>query len=125
MSAKINLRARIERHSRVLQHNLYATGKKTGKPGLALVSAIAIFMLPIYPTFANIVNNGVTSDMYREEIDESSIISSFELGENDTLGDGNIFIQSKDSYLYVNAVIDDENRDVSGTKEVVEYTVKG
>lgn len=79
MSPKINLRARIERHSRVLQHNLYATGKKTGKPGLALVSAIAIFMLPIYPTFANFVGNGTSSELYREEIDESTIISSFEL----------------------------------------------
>lgn len=125
MSPKINLRARIERHSRVLQHNLYATGKKTGKPGLAFVSAIAVFMLPIYPSFANFVSNGASNELYREEIDESTIISSFELGENDTLGDGNVFIQSKDSYLYVNAVIDDENRDVSGTKEVIEYTVKG
>lgn len=85
MSPKINLRARIERHSRVLQHNLYATGKKTGKSGLAAVSAIAIFMLPIYPSFANFVNNGASNEMYREEIDETSIINSFELGENDTL----------------------------------------
>ncbi len=82
-------------------------------------------MLPIYPSFANFVSNGASNELYREEIDESTIISSFELGENDTLGDGNVFIQSKDSYLYVNAVVDDENRDVSASKEVIEYTVKG
>lgn len=81
-------------------------------------------MLPIYPSFANFVSNGASNELYREEIDESTIISSFELGENDTLGDGNVFIQSKDSFLYVNAVVDDENRDVSASKEVIEYTVK-
>ena len=37
------------------------------------------------------------------------------------VGDGDVFIQSKDSFLYVNAVLDEDNRDVSATKEIIEY----
>lgn len=123
MSPKINLRARIERQSRVLQHNLYATSKKTGKTWLAFVSMIAVFMLPIYPTFANFVAGWSPVDFYRGDIDESSIINSY-FGDNNMVGDGAVFIQSKDSYLYVNAGLDEGNRDVSGSKEIIEYEVK-
>lgn len=40
------------------------------------------------------------------------------------VGDGDVFIQSKDSYLYVNASIHSDNRDVSATKEVIEYEIQ-
>lgn len=40
------------------------------------------------------------------------------------VGDGDVFIQSKDSYLYINAALDEEGRDVSGTKEIIEYEVQ-
>ncbi|MCD5375308.1 LysM peptidoglycan-binding domain-containing protein [Candidatus Gracilibacteria bacterium] len=123
MGSKINLRARIERHSRVLHHNLYAGTKKSGKSGLAIISAIAVFLLPIYPSFAGLVNNSSATEFYRGDIDETSIISSY-FGDDNTVGDGDVFIQSKDSFLYVSAVLDEDNRDVSGTKEVVEYEVK-
>ncbi len=123
MGSKINLRARIERHSRVLQHNLYAGTKKTGKTGLVIVSIITIFLLPIYPSFASFVNNTSVTEFYRGDIDESSIISSY-FGEDNTLWDGDVFIQSKDSFLYVNAALDEDKRDVSGTKEIIEYTVQ-
>lgn len=123
MGSKINLKARIERHSRVLQHNLYAGTKKSGKTGVVVISVIALFILPIYPTFANFVNQTSATDFYRGDIDESSIISSY-FGDTDTVGDGDVFIQSKDSYLYVNAALDGENRDVSATKEVIDYEVQ-
>lgn len=123
MGSKINLRARIERHSRVLHHNIYAGTKKSGKTGLGIVSAIAVFLLPIYPSFASFVNNSSATEFYRGDIDETSIISSY-FGDDNTVWDGDVFIQSKDSFLYVNAVLDEDSRDVSGTKEVVEYEVK-
>jgi len=123
LSPKINLRARIERHSRVLQHNLYATSKKTWKTWLAVVSMVTIFMLPIYPTFATFVNSGNPSEFYRGDIDESSIINSY-FGDNETVWDGAVFIQSKDSYLYVNAGLDEDNRDVSSSKDIIDYEVK-
>jgi hypothetical protein len=84
LGSKINLRARIERHSRVLHHNLYAGTKKTGKTGLSIVSAIAVFLLPIYPTFASFVNNSSATDFYRGDIDETSIISSY-FGDDNTV----------------------------------------
>ncbi len=122
-SSKINLKARIERHSRVLQHNLYAGSRKTGRSGLIIVSFIIIFLLPIYPTFSNFINNTSVTDFYRWDIDESSIISSY-FGTNNVVWDGNVFIQSKNSYLQVNAALNLDNRDVSATKEIIEYEVK-
>lgn len=123
MGSKINLRARIERHSRVLQHNLYAGTRKTGKTGLSLISIIAALLFPIYPSFASFVNGASETDFYRGDIDESTIISSY-FWDNNMVGDGDVFIQSKDSYLYVNAALDEDNRDVSATKEVIEYEVQ-
>lgn len=82
----------------------------------------AVILLPIYPTFASIVNETTVTEFYRGDIDESSIISSY-FGDDNTVGDGDVFIQSKDSYLYVNASLDADNRDVSATKEIIEYEV--
>jgi len=79
-------------------------------------------MLPIYPTFASFVNQTSVTDFYRGDIDESSIISSY-FWDNNTVWDGSVFIQSKDSYLQVNASLDD-NRDVSATKEIIEYEIQ-
>lgn len=123
MGPKINVRARIERHSRVLQHHLYAGTKKTGKTGIALISAIAVLLFPIYPSFASFVGNNSVTEFYRGDIDESSIIDSY-FGENDTVGDGDVFIQSKDSYLYVNASYEEGARDVTTSNEIVEYEVQ-
>lgn len=123
MESKINLRARIERHSRVLQHNLYAGTRKSGKTWLTIVSLVAAIMFPIYPSFATFVNGATETDFYRGDIDESTIISSY-FWENNTVWDGDVFIQSKDSYLYINAALNQEGRDVSGTKEIIEYEVK-
>lgn len=123
MGPRINLKARIERHSRVLQHNLYVRTRQSWKTGLVIVSAIAIFLLPIYPTFASFVNQTSVTDFYRGDIDESSIINSYFWDDN-TVGDGDVFIQSKDSFLYVNATLNGDNRDVSATKEIIEYEVQ-
>jgi len=88
-----------------------------------MVSLIAVALLPIYPTFASFINETSSTEFYRGNIDESSIISSY-FWDDETVGDGSVFIQSKDSYLHVNAALLDNNRDVSGTKEIVEYEVK-
>jgi surface antigen len=125
LGSKINLKARIERHSRVLQHNLYAGTKRSGKAGIGIISLITACMMPIYPSFANFVNGVSETDFYRGDIDESSIISSSEyFGDDNTVGDGEVFVQSRDTYLYVNADMDTEGRDVSGSSEIVEYEVQ-
>ena len=69
------------------------------------------------------MNDTSEYEFNRSEIDESSIIVSSSFGSGETLENGELFIQSKDSYLYVDAPID-SNRDVSGSSEVVEYTIK-
>lgn len=102
---------------------MYAGTKKTWKTGLGFVSLIIALMLPIYPSFAWFVNQTTITEFYRGDIDESTIISSF-FWEDNTVWDGDVFIQSKWSYLHVNASLDEDSRDVSGTKEIIEYEVK-
>ena len=122
MGSNINIKARIERHSRVLQHNIYRRTRKGGKTGLTIVSLVSIFLLPIYPTFASFVNNTSVTEFYRGNIDESTIISSY-FWDDSTVGDGDVFIQAKDSYLYVNAALDEDKRDTSTSSEIIEYEV--
>lgn len=125
MKTKVNLRARIERHSRVLQHNVYTQGKKHGKIGITIASIVSVLLLPVYPSFASFVNESSQVDFYRGYIDESSIISSY-FGDNNTIGDGDVFLQAKDdAYLSVNTTSTEHSRDVSASNEVIEYEVKG
>ncbi|MDA9129431.1 LysM peptidoglycan-binding domain-containing protein [Candidatus Gracilibacteria bacterium] len=105
---------------------MYKRTRKSGKTGLTIVSLISIFLLPIYPTFSSFVSNGNELEFYRGDIDESSIISSY-IGEDEELtveGEGDVFIQSKDSYLQVSAELDEDKKDGSYTKEVIEHTVQ-
>lgn len=106
-----------------MQHSLYTGTRRSGWKGISIVSLIAVAMLPIYPTFSSFVNQTSATEFYRGDIDESSIISSY-FWDSKTVWDGNVFIQSKDSYLHVNAALVDNSRDVSGTKEIIEYEVK-
>lgn len=125
MGPKINLKARIERHSRVLSESKKKLShRQVSKPysWYRIVSFVALFLLPIYPTFALFVADVSQTEFSRLDIDEGSIISSY-FGTGNTLSDGEIFIQSKDSFLYINAPIDSE-RDVTGSSEVVDYEVK-
>lgn len=125
MGPKINLKARIERHSRVLsEQRLNFSNRNSSKThvGYKLVSLAIVLLVPIYPVFSSFVNDVSETEFYRWEIDETSILSSY-IGTGNTLSDGSLFIQSKDSFLYINAPIDSE-RDVSGTSEIVDYEVK-
>ena len=124
MGPKINFRARIERHSRVLSEHkkFFWHPLHTKDNGYKVVSFLVLFLLPIYPTFSLFVSDVSESEFSRAYIDESTILSSY-FGAGNTLSDGEIFIQSKDSFLYINAPIDSE-RDVTWSSEVVEYEVK-
>ena len=126
MGSNINLKARIERHSRVLQHNIYRKARKGSKIWLTVVSCISIFLLPIYPTFSSFVNNTSATEFYRWDIDESSIISSYIWDDEEiqTEGEWDVFIQSKDSYLQVSAELDEDKKDTSITDEIIEHKVE-
>jgi len=82
-----------------------------------------VFLVPIYPVFANFVNDTSEYDFNRSNIDESSILSSSDFSDQEGENGNQLFIQSKDSYLYINAPIDSE-RDVSASSEIVEYTIQ-
>ena len=127
MGSKINLKARIERHSRILLEQGKLSYKKNHKTVNYWYKAVVftlVFLVPIYPVFASFVNDTTEYDFNRSNIDESSIIMSSDFWIQETGIQGNdLFIQSKDSYLYINAPIDAE-RDVSGSTEVVEYTIQ-
>jgi len=126
LGSKINLKARIERHSRILLHQGKKSYKKNYKKtflGYNVVWFALVFLIPIYPVFSNFVHDTSIYEFNRDQIDESSIILSTYFGTGELVGDGELFIQSKDSYLYINAPIDGE-RDVTGSNEVIEYTVK-
>lgn len=124
MGSKINIQARIQRHSRILKESLaeWVRGKTYYDYGYNIVLFVVIFLLPIYPVLASFVHNNWVVDFYRWDIDESSIIESYTWtdGENDSNG---LIVESKDSFLSISTLLNDE-RDVSGSNEVIEYTVQ-
>lgn len=124
MGSKINLKARIKRHSRVLKHGFSWKNNtnKSSRFGYMTVIFITVFLLPIYPTFASLVHNNTVLEFYRWDIDESSIISSYFWWDN-ILWEWDLIAESKDSYLSINTLLDDR-RDLSWTNEIIDYEVK-
>ena len=94
--------------------------------GLAIVSCISIFLFPFYPalaTFAGWINE---FNFSRMDIDETSIIDSFQLTEWTTLGENTVFIQSVDSYLQVNtSSINSNTSQVRASRDIIEHEVLG
>ncbi|MDD2871662.1 MAG: LysM peptidoglycan-binding domain-containing protein, partial [Candidatus Gracilibacteria bacterium] len=78
--------------------------------------------MPVYPSLASFMYNTSTYDFYRGDIDESSILESYFGGQEGSDGISPI-MESNDSYISVNTILDDE-RDVAGTNEIVNYEVK-
>lgn len=73
--------------------------------------------MPIYPIFASFIYDSAVIDFYRWDIDESSILESYQDGENEAL-----YI-SDDEFLSVNTLFDGK-RDMSWVNEVIDYEVK-
>ncbi|MBW7954943.1 LysM peptidoglycan-binding domain-containing protein [Candidatus Gracilibacteria bacterium] len=120
MRSNINLKAKIDRHSRILKENL---GNKNNfrsfyhKINYNIVFLFVVFLFPIYPLFSSFFYENTTYDFYRGDIDESSIIDSY------TNTDDNSIIVSNDSFISINTLMDGD-RDVSGYNEVIKYEVK-
>lgn len=124
MVSKVNLKARIERHSRVLKNSIkdiHPFRAFYHRLNYNIVFLIIVFFLPIYPMFASFFYNTDIS-FYRENIDESSIIDSYNVDENtDNLGDLTL---SENSYLSLNTINTDADRDVEWVSQIVKYEVK-
>jgi hypothetical protein len=80
---KVNIKARIDRHSRMIKDNITLKNKvlgvlKKNNLGYKIVVGFMVFAMPIYPMFADIVHNTNQYDFYRGYIDEDSILFSYD-----------------------------------------------
>ena len=124
MVNNINIKARIKRHSRIFKDNIlnkpYNTLHKWHWYNIVIL--FMLFIIPIYPTFASFVYSSSPYDFYRWDIDESSIISSYNFSDEENKDTS--ILESKDWFLTVNTLQDDNTRDLSWTNEIVTYDVK-
>jgi surface antigen/LysM repeat protein len=124
--SKINLKARLNRHLRIIKNNIWNNSVKIEKKqskDFKMIIFIVILLIPIYPTLASYMYNNSRYDFYRWDIDESSIIQSyFWVWESEDWHSAPM-LESMDSYLSVNTILDDE-RDLEWTNEIVDYEVQ-
>lgn len=121
MVSKVNLKARIERHSRILKNNLWNIHHFRSlyhRFNYNIVLFLVIFLFPIYPLFSSFFYENSAYDFYRWDIDESSILDSY--NEDDAK---DVSMISNDSFLSVNTFVE-WNRDLSWYNEVINYEVK-
>lgn len=124
MVSKVNLKARIERHSRVLKNSIrdiHPFRAFYHRLNYNIVFIIIVFLLPVYPMFANFFYN-TNVDFYRTNIDESSIIDSYNISDStNNLWDLTL---TENAYLSLNSMNTDHSRDVSGVSQVINYEVQ-
>lgn len=129
MVQKVNIKARIDRHSRMLKDNMGFRQKITwvlrkNRLWYKIVILFMAFLMPIYPMFASKIHKNTEFDFYRWYIDENSILGSYVIWEDEnSLDDTEQLYEAKDSFLSVSTVLDD-NRDLSWTNEIVNYKVQ-
>ena len=130
MKSRINIKARLKRHSRILKYNISSNNllkrTKNSNYGYNLVLFVVIFLLPIYPLLSSIVYWNNEYEFYRWDIDESSIIWTYysdDLDLSNWVEKWWPVIESSDSFLSINAISNWE-RDLSWTNEVIDYKVQ-
>jgi surface antigen len=126
---KVNIKARIDRHSRMLKENIGFRTRITwvlrrNRLWYKIVIIFMAFLMPIYPMFASKIHKNTEIDFYRWYIDEDSILGSYVLWDDEKFQeDTEQLYEAKDSFLSVSTVLDD-NRDLSWTNEIVKYKVQ-
>ncbi|MCK9273142.1 LysM peptidoglycan-binding domain-containing protein [Candidatus Gracilibacteria bacterium] len=115
MNFKINIKARLLRHSRnshfLKRKSIFNILKK-----FKILSLIIVIILPIYPSFGAI---GVDKELVVGNYDESTIISSYE-GDADSIA--NISSQVT-GFVKPNAILND-SRDTTGINDLLYYTIQ-
>ncbi|MFA5916854.1 MAG: LysM peptidoglycan-binding domain-containing protein [Candidatus Gracilibacteria bacterium] len=124
MVSKINLKAKIERHSRILKDNLLKSHISKNKYSLSykIVLFIIVVIFPFYPALASLVYDNSVIDFYRGDIDQSSILKSYQ--GIDGGNDNTAMFESDDGNFLSISTISDGSRDLKGTNEIVNYEVK-
>jgi surface antigen len=117
---KVNLQARIKRHSRILKDNLWNSlansKKRTG--WYKIVAMLLVLLFPIYPAFSYFWTTA--ESFYRWDIDESSILESYEVDKEWQSLENETLVESKDSFLSIWALVEDDN---SSSNKMIEYNV--
>lgn len=118
---KVNLQARIKRHSRILKDNLWNSLVNSKKRTLwyRTVAIFIILLFPMYPAFSYFWTTA--ESFYRWDIDESSILESYDLDKEWQLLENETLVESKDSFLSIWALVEDDN---SSLNKMIEYEVK-
>lgn len=127
MESKVNLRAKIERHSRILKENLFKSSTSKNKYSLSykIVLFVVILVFPFYPVLSSFVYDNTVVNFYRWDIDQSSILSSYYWEDSEWDNEDVVMFESEDwNFLSVNTLLN-WNRDLSGTNEIIKYEVKG
>lgn len=119
MATKVNLKARINRHSKIIKNSLSEVHPVVAiyrNFNYYIVLALVILVLPIYPSVAVYFSPATKIDFNREVIDESSILDSFDADHaSDSIMTG--------GYFNVQWILDD-SRDREGVNEIIEYTIQ-
>ncbi|PID87504.1 hypothetical protein CSB07_00870 [Candidatus Gracilibacteria bacterium] len=123
MNNKVNLKARINRHSRIFRENIVSKNIFMNKrtTGYNFVLFVMIFLIPIYPTLTSFAHGNSAVDFYRGDIDESSILGVYygEFTEDESAP----ILELTDSFLSINTLLDSD-RNLLGTNEIINYEVK-
>ena len=125
---KVNIKARIDRHSRMIKENITLKNKvlgvlKKNNLGYKIVVGFMVFAMPIYPMFADMVHNTSNYEFYRWYIDESSILFSYDWW-NDWAILTNWDIDETEGEFIADSTLLDEDRNYDWTNEIRQYKVK-
>ena len=121
MVSRVNLKARIQRHSRVLKHNIWNIHPLRAiyhKINNNFVIFTVIFFFPIYPMVSSFFYE-YSFEYYRANIDESTILDYYINEDNNE----DYTIISNDSFISVNSLLETK-RDLTWFNEVIEYEVQ-
>jgi len=123
---RVNVKARLNRHLRIVKENIWVWDKKNSLNTSFDYNIVIFFILlviPVYPTLASFMYNTSRYDFYRGDIDEDSIIESYYWWDDEFDNINTPILESTDSFISVNTILDDE-RDLEWTNEIVDYEVK-
>lgn len=123
---KINIKARIDRHSRMLKDNFTVKSRvftvlKRNNLTYKIIISFLLLVLPIYPMFAWIVHNNTEYEFYRWYIDEESILGSYyEVDDQAYIED---VYETSDGFISDIAILN-EDRNYDWTNDIRTYVVK-
>lgn len=131
MASKVNVKAKIKRHQRILHKKSTTFSSHTYTTlsfiSYGIISFFVLFFFPLYPSFSSFLYETSEYDYVRSDIDEASILESYESIEEDDVFRNGFF--SVNTILEKNAWNDQRGATQKmekkyNAKEVYSYQVK-